>query len=303
MRKSQMDKLRQEHAEALAYADELARIAEAGADEAVAQAAAGVHRYNIDELEAHLQHEEQTILGPLLRGHPEHSALCITIGREHGLIRTLVENLSQHASRRDLAELARVLKSHTLLEDRELFPLVDSLFTAEQLAAIECFTPFRRQEPPQSQSPAEADGGGGSAADGRWLMAVEQHLAVTGPGGSLVLFSRYDPDRIRAMAGRLGFRLFDYQKEVMEDYGKAADQLGLDQLDETLRAEAAKGPVITHNVEALLCVKPEQVRRQWLQAFLEKDWPQPVLLPLTVFQQEAPKDHPRVCDADAPPRP
>lgn len=302
MDKAQMEKLEREHAAGLAFADELLKVAREGTDEEVARAVDSVHRYNLDELEAHLQHEEQTILGPLMRFHPEHSDLCITIGREHGVIRTLVEEMTLASARHDLVELGRVLKSHTLMEDRNLFPLVDSLFTPDQLAAIENFTPFRRHESLQSQPPAGAEAKQ-PEADDLWLSNVEQHLANTGPGGNLVLLSRYDPDKITTMAGRLGFRLFDYQKEVMEGFGKDADLLGLDQLNATLRAEAEKGPVVTHNVEALLCVKPEQERRGWLSAFLDTDLPHPLVLPITVFHLDVPKGHQRVCDADAFHRP
>lgn len=295
--KAQMEKLVHGHAEGIAFAEDLMRIAESGSDEDIAAAAERVHRYNLDELEAHLQHEEQTILGPLIRLHPEHAALCIAIGREHGLIRTLVEEMAPATARRDLAELGRVLKEHTLMEDRELFPLVGSLFTPEQLAAVENFTPFRRHEflPADAPRPAAQKPEG----DGQWLTAVEAHLERAGGGGSIVVLPRFDPDRIGEMAKHLGLRLFDYQKEVMEGAGKYADLIALDQLDATLSGEAEKGGILSHNVEALLCVKPENERRAWLRAFLDADWPNPVLLPITVFQADVPKGHPRVCEPDA----
>ena len=62
-------KLNREHREGLVLAEEIARIAETGDDDATAQAVARVRDYNTRELEAHLQHEEQTILGPLVQEH------------------------------------------------------------------------------------------------------------------------------------------------------------------------------------------------------------------------------------------
>ncbi len=290
-----MRKLEQEHADCLAFAEEIMNIAGRGDFGEMAACVEKVSRYHIDELEPHLQHEEQTILRPLLQEHPQHASLCIGIGREHGLLRTLAEDMTAENAAASLAEFGRVLKAHTLLEDRELFPLVGKLFSAGQLAAIDSFTPFKRAEIPQHTAPAT----GAVTEDSEWLHTVDQHFDKAElAGGSIVLFPRFNPDLSRQLAARLGLRLFDYQQEVMAGLGREAEGLSLGQLTAALRQQAAKGGIVSHNVEALLCVKSEQERADWLRSFLQTDWPNPVVLPIMVFQSDVPYEHSRVCDLE-----
>ncbi|MCB1637322.1 MAG: hypothetical protein KDI15_00575, partial [Thiothrix sp.] len=56
--------------------------------------------------------------------------------------------------------------------------------------------------------------------------------------------------------------------------------------------------LVCHNAEALLCVKPEAERRRWLRHFIETDWLHPVVVPLTVFQADAPDAAGQVCDLE-----
>ena len=52
------------------------------------------------------------------------------------------------------------------------------------------------------------------------------------------------------------------------------------------------------NVEALLSVKSEGERRAWFRSFLDADWPNPVVLPITLYQADVPEDHRGVCDLE-----
>ena len=140
-REDRLQELIQGHSDSIPLAEEMSRIAAQGTDEDLAKAVAKIKQYNIDELEAHLQHEEQTILRPLFQNHPEHMDLCMAIGREHGVLRMLAKDMTPATARKDLAEFGRILKSHTLLENKELFPLVGELFNEEQLEAITGFAP------------------------------------------------------------------------------------------------------------------------------------------------------------------
>ena len=292
--KDQMGKMIHDHAECIAFAEEMLQVAETGSDADLAALAVRVHRYNIDELEPHLQHEEQVVLRTLIQNHPEHMPLCVTVGREHGAIRTLVESLSMRTDRDRVAELGRLLKEHTLFEDRELFPLIDSLFDEAQLDAIASFKPLMRMEPP-----APGPGTREVHEPPAWLATIGDLAGGAGKtGGSIVLFGRYDPEVIERMARHLGVELFDFQKEVMADFGPAAETISLEQLDDAIRDRSAKGSIVSHNVEALLCAKPEDQRQAWLSAFLEQDWPNPVFLPITVFQADVPREHARVCSLD-----
>ncbi|MEA3302520.1 MAG: hemerythrin domain-containing protein [Pseudomonadota bacterium] len=140
----QLQKLSLEHQEALLFAAEIARIAAEGSEAELEEGVQRVNRYYESELEEHLQHEEQTIFAPLVQQHKEHIELCITLGKEHGFIRTVIENMSRETARKDLADFARVLKTHSLVEERELFPLLESLFTEEQLNAVLNYVPLRK---------------------------------------------------------------------------------------------------------------------------------------------------------------
>ena len=99
-RAEQLRKLVQEHHECISFADELIRIAEEGNDSEVAAGVTKAELYNRMELEEHLQHEEQTILGPLVQEYPDNMPLCIRVGQEHGSLRMLVERMGPGTSER-----------------------------------------------------------------------------------------------------------------------------------------------------------------------------------------------------------
>ena len=139
-----LQKLSVEHRDALVFADEIAKIAAEGSDAELAEGIERVNRYYESELEEHLQHEEQTIFAPLVQQYQEHIELCITLGKEHGFLRTVVEEMTLGTAKKELADFARVLKNHSLMEERELFPLLDSLFTEEQLDAVLNYVPLRK---------------------------------------------------------------------------------------------------------------------------------------------------------------
>jgi len=134
---------------------------------------------------------------------------------------------------------------------------------------------------------------------GEWLTIIEQHHMDTGrSGGCIVLFPRYRPDLCMLLANHLGLDFFDYRMEEMQQLGADAGSLTLEQLNKSLRTRAEVSGIVSHNVEALLCVKSESERRAWFHEFLGSEWPNPVFLPVTVFQADVPDDHPRVCDLE-----
>jgi len=296
-RAEQLRKLTEEHNDCISFADELVRVAEEGSESEVVAGITKAELYNRMELEEHLQHEEQTILAPLVQEYPEHMPLCIRIGQEHGSLRMQVERLGPQTSREDLARFGRLLKSHTLLEEYELFPLIEKVFTQEQLDLVTGFVPFKVAEkvtsfPRQRTEPA-------SEADKNWLPVVERHFRSQQPQkSSIVLFPGYRPELCVQMAEHLGLKFYDYRKEAMEPLGTKADSINPFELNNTLREQAAESGIVAHNVEALLSVMPELERRAWVRAFLDMQWPNPIVLPLTVFQGDAPVDHPQVCDIE-----
>lgn len=140
----QLQKLSLEHQEALIFAEEIAKIAAEGGEAELEEGVQRVNRYYESELEEHLQHEEQTIFAPLVQQHKEHVELCITLGKEHGFLRTVVEEMTPETAKKDLADFSQVLKNHSLMEERELFPLLETLFTEEQLDAVLNYAPLRK---------------------------------------------------------------------------------------------------------------------------------------------------------------
>jgi len=297
LRAEQLRKLVQDHHDCITFADELIRIAETGNDAELAAGVTKVELYNRMELEEHLQHEEQTILGPLVQEYPDNMPLCIKVGQEHGALRLLVEQMSVENAREDLAKFGRLLKSHTILEEEELFPLIEKVFTQEQLDSVTGFMPFKLGQqltavPRRMTEPA-------SSSDRNWLKVVEEHFSRQGSQtGSIVLLPGYRPELCVEIAKHLGLEFYDYQKEAMAPLGLKADSINFFELNNTLRDKATNAGIVSHNVEALLSVKPELERRSWLRAFLDTPWPNPVVLPITVFQSDVPMDHKQVCDIE-----
>jgi hypothetical protein len=112
------------------------------------------------------------------------------------------------------------------------------------------------------------------------------------------LLARYQPEAVQSMAAHLGLRFFDFQQEVMRDLGTQAEAIDFAALDAYLTAAARQGGIMCHNIEALLCVKPDDERRAWLRHFTANTWPHPVLLPLTLYQADAPESEAHVCDLE-----
>jgi hemerythrin-like domain-containing protein len=141
-RSAQLQKLYREHEDALAFADRITGLAAEGTEQALAEGMRLVQDYYQSEMEAHLQQEEQTLFAPLLQYDRENITLCMRLGKEHGLLRTLVANLRPETAQRDLQAFGEVLREHTLAEEQQLLPLVESLFTTEQLDRVMNFTPL-----------------------------------------------------------------------------------------------------------------------------------------------------------------
>lgn len=141
-RAEQLQDLSREHHQSLVMAKRIAEAVENGSDEALLAAIEKVKAYYEDELEEHFQHEERTIFAPIYKEYKEHIALASGLLKEHGAIRMLIPQLTLNTAKEDLAGFAEVLKNHTRVEERELFPIVEELFTKEQLDAVLNFVPL-----------------------------------------------------------------------------------------------------------------------------------------------------------------
>ncbi|TVP93144.1 MAG: hemerythrin domain-containing protein [Thioalkalivibrio sp.] len=138
----ELEKLRREHEQALVLAERIAALAAEGSSASRAEAVQLVSDYYAQELEAHLQHEEQTMFAPLLKRDKAHFALCMRLGKDHGALRAIATGIHADTPADELDAFARILRDHTRLEDEEFLPLVAALFTPEEFEAVLNFTPL-----------------------------------------------------------------------------------------------------------------------------------------------------------------
>ena len=101
-----------------------------------------VKKYYDEELEQHFQHEERTVFAPIFNEYRDHVGMATTLLKEHGYLRLLIPKITLDTAKNDLAEFGLMLKNHTRMEERELFPVVEKLFTEEQLDAVLDFVPL-----------------------------------------------------------------------------------------------------------------------------------------------------------------
>ncbi|HIO91655.1 MAG TPA: hemerythrin domain-containing protein [Leucothrix mucor] len=141
-RLEQLKKLTVEHSDALIFADEILSIAASGDNESLLVGIEKIKKYYNDELELHFQHEERTIFAPIFKEHREHIQMATLLLKDHGFIRLLIQRIDLASATQDLSDFATVLRTHTVTEDKELFPLIESIFTDEQFKAVVNFIPL-----------------------------------------------------------------------------------------------------------------------------------------------------------------
>ncbi len=112
----------------------------------------------------------------------------------------------------------------------------------------------------------------------------------------LVLYAEYRLDLARQLADETGLAFRDFRREVLSGQGKRAHEQPLTLLDQDLSAHGRLTGTVIANVEALLATRPVDERRHWFADVLDRRFDYPLLLPLTLFADEAPTDHPGVID-------
>lgn len=138
----QLLKLSREHHQSLVMAKRISAIADTGNNKELLEAIETVKNYYNDELEQHFQHEERTIFAPIFKEYQEHIGIATSLLKEHGYIRMLIPKMTLETAQKDLAEFGSILKTHTRIEERELFTLIEELFSEEQLNAVSNFVPL-----------------------------------------------------------------------------------------------------------------------------------------------------------------
>jgi len=138
----QLQKLSREHHGSLVMAKNLMEVAEKGDEAELAKAIETLKTYDEDELEVHFQHEERTIFSVIFKNYQEHIGLATTLLKEHGLMRRMIPAITPETAKKDLADFGLILKNHTRVEERELFPIIEAEFSDEELNAILNFVPL-----------------------------------------------------------------------------------------------------------------------------------------------------------------
>lgn len=137
-----LEKITDEHHRGIALADQVDALVQQDTEESLVLAVRTLQTYYDDELEAHLQHEEQTIMRPLIRAGQEFRDLCLRIGQEHGTLRNRILALGVNSTAADIASVTTLLRTHTQFEDEELLPVLQNVLTPAQWAAFLDFTPL-----------------------------------------------------------------------------------------------------------------------------------------------------------------
>jgi hemerythrin-like domain-containing protein len=92
-----------------------------------------------DEFDAqwdnHFRTEEKTIFSVAKDKGKEISEICQQLKKEHQILENMVESISA-GDYQLLHEFGQLLHDHTRLEERQLFPMVEDMFTQEELDNI-----------------------------------------------------------------------------------------------------------------------------------------------------------------------
>ena len=141
-RAEQLQALSREHHQSLVMAKRLADVASNGSDDELAESIEKLKKYYDSELEVHFQHEERTIFALIYKQYKQHVPLATQLLKEHGAMRLAIPQMTLATAKTDLAEFAETLKNHTRVEERELFPIIEELFSKEELGGILNFVPL-----------------------------------------------------------------------------------------------------------------------------------------------------------------
>ncbi len=120
--------LSREHHTALTLAKASERAAQSGDEVLVSQTCQRVIRAYANELEPHFQFEEVSLL-PLLHGTATQPLVVRTLA-DHQQLRGLINALRQNDAGA-LDNFGKCLSAHVRFEERELFPVLESLLQRE----------------------------------------------------------------------------------------------------------------------------------------------------------------------------
>jgi len=124
-----------EHHYSLVVAHRAVHTAKSGVKEDIAVLCEDIQASFWQTMAAHFKTEEETVFAPLMLHSSAVRALCLQLTKQHQQLKKLSETLQENPEK--LMEFGLLLKTHTRLEDRELFPYVETLDTFQKQAILE----------------------------------------------------------------------------------------------------------------------------------------------------------------------
>jgi len=131
--------LSQEHHQSLRLAKQCLDTAASGDEEKCKALCDHILGIFDAEWDRHFRNEEKTIFDITATLQGKIRELGVQLVDEHEQMRAMAKDMQQGDCSK-LAAFGELLKSHTRLEERELFPLVEEQFTRGQLEKIEKLT-------------------------------------------------------------------------------------------------------------------------------------------------------------------
>lgn len=132
---NQLRELSNEHHQSLILARKCKDIVEKETDEVVKAFSLQLKDDFDTQWEKHFRTEEKTIFSVAEDKGKEISEICRQLRKEHHTLEKMVGDISA-GDYSLLHEFGQLLHNHTRLEERQLFPMVEDLFTQDELDNI-----------------------------------------------------------------------------------------------------------------------------------------------------------------------
>ncbi len=132
-----------------------------------------------------------------------------------------------------------------------------------------------------------------------WMAPIGQMLdAHAWRGNYLIALQTYRPDVVGVIADEFDLAFCDFRAAHMAQLGWRAAELPLARLNQVAADASADQGLVLHNAEALLATKSKSERSTWFSEFVQCSSRHPVLIPLSIFFDEAPEACARVAWID-----
>ena len=132
---TQLQPLSSEHHQSLRLAKKCKDILAKETDEVIKAFSLQLKDEFDTQWDKHFRTEEKTIFSVAEAKGKEISEICQQLKKEHQTMEKMVESISA-GDYQLLHEFGQLLHDHTRLEERQLFPMVEDMFTQEELDNI-----------------------------------------------------------------------------------------------------------------------------------------------------------------------